>query len=1313
MRIEKIEIDAFGALKDRNYGSLPAGLNVFLGNNEAGKSTILAFVRAMFFGFPDRRKNRSSYEPLEPGVFGGRLVIVSEDGKRLTVERKRNFDGMRSQRPLFRLYDENGQLLPDSSLQVYFGSISRPLYENVFGFSLDELQVLDSLSGSEIRDAIYGASFGTALLAVPAARKRLEKDLGGLFKPSGQNQEINRLLVELDATKARIAVAKGQLEKYQRCVRVINETEDSINRVESRLRHTEKELQCLRQIVSCWNEYRELIGLKEQIEALKRQLGDRIPSNRELWQARVLDKEVSEASTLLIEKRAEHVHLLARLEGIRVNEGFLKRSKQIQQLLAKRHHFSHLEQEILKRGQELEDLNGELHDGFVVLGGDWSEDKVSQVDTGAAVRSALQAFRKAFDEISTNLVLLDRESGVRQQDLKRLEEELDRLCEKVKVLNGKLEHVDREILDEAVQDLARAEIAFKELTEVEQEVAVFYDKVVSKAKGLGLNNISLEKLSGLDFKGLLKRAWELFDDFADKRQRYRLLGQRHYYENEDLLRLNDRLECKKKEFSDLENRFLLSDDEIRELSALASSLSGAIPQRPQIGASLNSMDMEKKGLEKRLRTVERVVSLWSAMEKAVMALYPLGLSLIILPFVPGFYGYGNWLFIAAGVFVFLTTPLISRWCKKQKNGYASKRQELIKEKVHLEHHGDALADELQRIEKGLKRLSALAGIDEEVLLTDFSKAANMAQSYQSFLEEKNAVYNEIRGLEDLVFERRNAVKAIEAHRAKLKGCLDSIERSWKELFQGIGFQAVPELKDFHVFSKDLEGLWLNITAFSGIDERRVHKKETLEELLSRLAHNVGLSKEDISGLTLDQRIFKIKDSLKSLMSCLDELEQTERQQTRVKQERSRLLAAVQDILTKREGLLAEKNRVLEDWLQFLKDTDMPCSGNEEPGDILELFVMVDRQKQLLLKRHRLEKGLGELKGQLGDARMKVKEILHELCPDFEFDSLGQAVDYLVGLLEQENQKAEEAQQIRRERAYLENEIVELEKRIREAQDRLRQLFENLSVSTLDELEGLLRKAVELEKKEVRLNELLLAISSQFHIEPEWDRVVALFSKRSFHDMEVDVKELERTEEELLKERDRLYKERAEAVQALKGLVSSTEHQELLAKYEMLRAGLKELALKWSMLALAKTLLEEATRRFEQENQPKVLSEASRHFMRITKGRYQGILPDQGHGFVAISSSGRRYSPDKLSRGTAELLYLCLRFGVISACEPGPETIPVLMDDIFVNFDPERMELAAKAVAQLAEKRQVLFFTCHPHVASVLTNVAHQAKLVNM
>ena len=145
-----------------------------------------------------------------------------------------------------------------------------------------------------------------------------------------------------------------------------------------------------------------------------------------------------------------------------------------------------------------------------------------------------------------------------------------------------------------------------------------------------------------------------------------------------------------------------------------------------------------------------------------------------------------------------------------------------------------------------------------------------------------------------------------------------------------------------------------------------------------------------------------------------------------------------------------------------------------------------------------------------------------------------------------------------------------------------------------------------------------------------------------------------------------------------------------------------LARRWAARALALRLLAETRSRYERERQPDVVRAASEQFERITGGRYARVVAPPGEGAVRVETeTGLARTTDELSRGTAEQLYLSLRFGLIDEFARSAEPLPVVMDDILVNFDVDRAGRAAAAIADLAERHQVLYFTCHRHVAELM------------
>lgn len=71
MKIERIEIDGFGCHKDLSL-SFREDFNLLCGKNESGKSTILAFVETILYGFEG--DGRNFWRPWNGGPFGGTLT---------------------------------------------------------------------------------------------------------------------------------------------------------------------------------------------------------------------------------------------------------------------------------------------------------------------------------------------------------------------------------------------------------------------------------------------------------------------------------------------------------------------------------------------------------------------------------------------------------------------------------------------------------------------------------------------------------------------------------------------------------------------------------------------------------------------------------------------------------------------------------------------------------------------------------------------------------------------------------------------------------------------------------------------------------------------------------------------------------------------------------------------------------------------------------------------------------------------------------------------------------------------------------------
>jgi uncharacterized protein YhaN len=146
----------------------------------------------------------------------------------------------------------------------------------------------------------------------------------------------------------------------------------------------------------------------------------------------------------------------------------------------------------------------------------------------------------------------------------------------------------------------------------------------------------------------------------------------------------------------------------------------------------------------------------------------------------------------------------------------------------------------------------------------------------------------------------------------------------------------------------------------------------------------------------------------------------------------------------------------------------------------------------------------------------------------------------------------------------------------------------------------------------------------------------------------------------------------------------------------LRARLEAEAERWSVLALATEIVTRSRAAYERAHRPAVVETAERYVREWTDGQYNRIIAPLGGQIEAMEHrDGSQVPLAGLSRGTAELLYLALRFGLVEHFAAGAEPLPIVMDDILVNFDDERAARAARSIEELATRQQVMYFTCHP------------------
>jgi uncharacterized protein YhaN len=225
------------------------------------------------------------------------------------------------------------------------------------------------------------------------------------------------------------------------------------------------------------------------------------------------------------------------------------------------------------------------------------------------------------------------------------------------------------------------------------------------------------------------------------------------------------------------------------------------------------------------------------------------------------------------------------------------------------------------------------------------------------------------------------------------------------------------------------------------------------------------------------------------------------------------------------------------------------------------------------------------------------------------------------------------------------------------------------------------------------------------------RVFASTTKEETDDallrVESELAELASRTTEQIEERGRL-KER------MQSLSSDEVASRLRGRREELVEELRELAAQWSKLVVARSLLVRTRNKYEEERRPDVVRRAETFFKRLTGGKYAKLHVTLGEQEISvIDDNGRRKVPEQLSRGTREQLYLALRFGLIQSMGGGGERLPVVVDEVLVNFDLDRARRAAIAFVELSRTNQVLVLTCHQWMVDLFTEAEPDAAVIDL
>ncbi|MCO5130523.1 MAG: AAA family ATPase [Xanthobacteraceae bacterium] len=223
MKLTRLALERYGAFTDRVLTFDPdAALHIVHGANESGKTSALAAIGDLLFGFGARTAYNFRHVNAALRVGG---TLLHSDGRQMAIRRRKG--------NLNTLLDEADQPLPDDTLAPWLGGLSRDSFDREFGLTAEALRRGgDELlkAGGRLAETLAASSAGLSALT------RLKEHLQG---------EADQLFTARRASGKAFYIAADRRDEADRALRDSIVTRDALRQADDAAREAEARLAAL------------------------------------------------------------------------------------------------------------------------------------------------------------------------------------------------------------------------------------------------------------------------------------------------------------------------------------------------------------------------------------------------------------------------------------------------------------------------------------------------------------------------------------------------------------------------------------------------------------------------------------------------------------------------------------------------------------------------------------------------------------------------------------------------------------------------------------------------------------------------------------------------------------------------------------------------------------------------------------------------------------------------------------------------------------------------------------------------------------
>lgn len=458
MRMTDLHVERFGAWQDLHLGLPDAGLNILYGPNEAGKSTLMRFVRAMLYGFPVARLNDGT--AVAQGAFGS--MDVDHNGRRFRLQRTFN---PYTRGDLF-ITSLDSHPVPANLLESILNGVEEQIFEKVFAVGLREIQELSTLQDGEVADRIYGLTLGPDGQKLINSSERLRTARTELLEPTTQTGRLVGLIERYDTVNAELRNQDKRLRQHRELCRERSRLDAEIADHKERQAGLQFDLRgslLMQRIHGPWSRVQE-----RERELRELRVVQDFPE-RGVERLQKHDQELADATQTRTQLLTTARAAKAQAAKLRLPVAYRAHGPSIQGLLDQRAWIRQVQEKVAAQQLDIEPVKRELENRLQVLGPAWSPKRLDSFDTTPAAHFRMVSVARAF-----RAALLRRSKT--QRLIKRLEANCGERTDAI--LKGMLDH-NVDALDEGLLTTRRQLSNLEQLGKLKVQHAELQQRQIS------------------------------------------------------------------------------------------------------------------------------------------------------------------------------------------------------------------------------------------------------------------------------------------------------------------------------------------------------------------------------------------------------------------------------------------------------------------------------------------------------------------------------------------------------------------------------------------------------------------------------------------------------------------------------------------------------------------------------------------------------------------------------------------------------------------------------------------------------------------